>query len=111
MKTTFGIDKPILWRLTQLKKKEGKPMGRLVSDLLAQDFLPSGSQGQWTPASPWPIKRPCIGPVLDNDPPLRLPPKAHPGNVISSEPRPNVPKSGPKVSFLIGWESGSIALS
>ena len=36
MRTTLDIDDPILRNLKQLKKKEGKSMGRLVSDLLAQ---------------------------------------------------------------------------
>ena len=36
MRTTLNIDEPILRKLKQLKKKEGKSMGRLVSDLLAQ---------------------------------------------------------------------------
>ena len=36
MRTTLDIDDPILRNLKQLKKKEGKSMGRLVSELLAQ---------------------------------------------------------------------------
>ena len=36
MRITLEIDDPILRKLKQLKKKEGKSMGRLVSDLLAQ---------------------------------------------------------------------------
>ena len=36
MRTTLDIDAPILQNLKRLKKKEGKSMGRLVSDLLAQ---------------------------------------------------------------------------
>ena len=36
MRTTLDIDDPILRNLKQLKKIEGKSMGRLVSDLLAQ---------------------------------------------------------------------------
>ena len=36
MRITLDIDDPILQNLKQLRKKEGKSMGRLVSDLLAQ---------------------------------------------------------------------------
>ena len=36
MRITLEIDDPVLQNLKLLKKKEGKSMGRLVSDLLAQ---------------------------------------------------------------------------
>ena len=36
MRTTIDIDDPILHDLKRLKAQEGKPLGRLVSDLLAQ---------------------------------------------------------------------------
>jgi hypothetical protein len=36
MRTTINIDAPILKELKKLMKKEGKSLGRLVSDLLAQ---------------------------------------------------------------------------
>ena len=36
MRTTLDIDDPILRKLKHLKEKEGKSMGRVVSDLLAQ---------------------------------------------------------------------------
>ena len=36
MRTTLNIDDPILKDLKRLQKKEGKSLGRLVSDLLAQ---------------------------------------------------------------------------
>ena len=36
MRTTLDIDDPILHDLKQLKAREGKSLGRLVSDLLAQ---------------------------------------------------------------------------
>jgi hypothetical protein len=35
MRTTIDIDDPILAELKRLQKKEGKSLGRLVSDLLA----------------------------------------------------------------------------
>jgi len=36
MRTTLDIDEPILKGLKQLKKAEGRPMGRIVCDLLAR---------------------------------------------------------------------------
>lgn len=43
MRTTIDIDAPILGELKALQAREGKSMGRLVSDLLARarrfDFL------------------------------------------------------------------------
>lgn len=36
MRTTVNIDDPILKELKAVQKKEGKSLGRLISDLLAQ---------------------------------------------------------------------------
>lgn len=36
MRTTIDIDDPILKDLKRLQRVQGKPLGRLVSDLLAQ---------------------------------------------------------------------------
>jgi hypothetical protein len=36
MRTTIDIDDPILEEVRSLRRKEGKSLGRLVSDLLAQ---------------------------------------------------------------------------
>ena len=36
MRTTEDIDDPVLKDLKKLQKKEGKSLGRLISDLLAQ---------------------------------------------------------------------------
>jgi hypothetical protein len=36
MRTTVDIDTPVLKDLKRLQKKEGKSLGRLISDLLAQ---------------------------------------------------------------------------
>lgn len=36
MRTTLDIDEPILRELKRLQAKEGKSLGRLVSDLLAR---------------------------------------------------------------------------
>lgn len=38
MRTTVDIDDPIFRDLKRLQKREGKSMGRLVSDLLAQSL-------------------------------------------------------------------------
>jgi hypothetical protein len=38
MRTTIDIDDPILKELKRLQKREGKPLGRLVSDLLAESL-------------------------------------------------------------------------
>lgn len=38
MRTTIDIDDPILRDLKQLQRSEGKSLGRLVSDLLAQSL-------------------------------------------------------------------------
>ena len=73
MRTTLDIDDPVLRELKQLQTKEGKSLGRLVSDLLAralkEDSAPppplrlrSGSQSRWAHASISPTRKPCIGP-------------------------------------------------
>jgi hypothetical protein len=38
MRTTLDIDDPILKDLRRLQRREGKSLGRLVSDLLAQSL-------------------------------------------------------------------------
>jgi hypothetical protein len=38
MRTTIDIDDPILHDLKRLQQREGKSLGRLVSDLLAQSL-------------------------------------------------------------------------
>ncbi len=38
MRTTIDIDEPILKEIKRLQKREGKSLGRLVSDLLAQSL-------------------------------------------------------------------------
>ncbi len=43
MRTTLDIDDPILKEVKRLQKREGKSMGRLVSDLLAQSLALSRS--------------------------------------------------------------------
>ncbi|MFN0317435.1 MAG: hypothetical protein ACKVQA_20620 [Burkholderiales bacterium] len=41
MRTTIDIDDPILKELKRLQRREGKSLGRLVSDLLAQSLAKS----------------------------------------------------------------------
>ena len=38
MRTTIDIDDPILKEIKRLQRREGKSLGRLVSDLLAQSL-------------------------------------------------------------------------
>jgi hypothetical protein len=42
MRTTIDIDDPILKELKRLQRREGKSLGRLVSDLLAQSLARLG---------------------------------------------------------------------
>jgi len=43
MRTTIDIDDPILKEIKRLQRREGKSLGRLVSDLLAQSLAASKS--------------------------------------------------------------------
>ena len=43
MRTTIDIDDPILKDLKRLQRREGKSLGRLVSDLLAQSLANQGA--------------------------------------------------------------------
>jgi hypothetical protein len=49
MRTTIDIDDPILKDLKRLQQREGKSLGRLVSDLLAQSL--AAKAGQRSPAT------------------------------------------------------------
>ena len=51
MRTTIDIDDPILKDLKRLQQKEGKSLGRLVSDLLAQS-LAERRNTEKAPAAP-----------------------------------------------------------
>lgn len=59
MRTTLDIDDPILKDLKRLQRREGKSLGRLVSDLLALALASSQQRGSPTaaPAFKW-IARP-----------------------------------------------------
>lgn len=50
MRTTVDIDDPILKDLKKIQEKEGKSLGRLISDLLAQAI--SERQSPKVPAKP-----------------------------------------------------------
>ena len=54
MRTTIDIDTPILKDLKRLQRREGKSLGRLVSDLLAQSLATSRlAEGVAAPAFNW----------------------------------------------------------
>ena len=47
MRTTLDIDEPVLKDLKRMRKSQGRPLGRIVSDLLAQAMARTA-----TPPSP-----------------------------------------------------------
>lgn len=51
MRTTIDIDDPILKELKKLGEKEGKSLGRMISDLLAQALQRRKTSGR-QPAQP-----------------------------------------------------------
>ena len=54
MRTTIDIDDPILNEIRRLQRREGKSMGRLVSDLLAQSLAASkASRHEPAPSFKW----------------------------------------------------------
>jgi len=56
-RTTVNIDAPILRDLRRLQKREGKPLGRLMSDLLAQALRQHREKQPALPAFRW-VSRP-----------------------------------------------------
>lgn len=52
-RTTLDIDAPILRDLKRLQRREGKSLGRLVSDLLAQALEPYRAERAARPAFRW----------------------------------------------------------
>lgn len=62
-RTTLNLDAPILRDLRRLQKREGKSLGRLVSDLLAQ-ALQHGRSGQ-TPGPEFHWHSQPLGPRVD----------------------------------------------
>lgn len=53
MRTTIDIDAPILKDLKRLQQREGKPLGRVVSDLLAQALAAIRTPESAQPAFAW----------------------------------------------------------
>ena len=53
MRTTVKIDDPILKELKAVQKKEGKSLGRLISDLLAQALGERKSAQRPTRSAVW----------------------------------------------------------
>ena len=63
MRTTIDIDDPILKEVKRLQLREKKPLGRLVSDLLAQALAGQRSSKAVAPTFKW-IAKP-MGAKLD----------------------------------------------
>ena len=63
MRTTLDIDDPVLKDLKRLQKRQGKSLGRLVSDLLAQALASNRVEEEKVPAFSW-VSRP-MGARLD----------------------------------------------
>lgn len=61
-RTTIDIDAPILRDLKRLQKREGKSLGRLVSDLLAQALRQHEAGRPAPPPFQW-ISRPMVARV------------------------------------------------
>ena len=53
MRTTIDIDDPILKEVKRLQRREGKSLGRLVSDLLAQALAGLREAPAGTPQFRW----------------------------------------------------------
>jgi hypothetical protein len=53
MRTTIDIDDPILKDVKRLQKREGKSLGRLVSELLAESLARRRRAPQAPPAFAW----------------------------------------------------------
>ncbi|MCY3818761.1 MAG: antitoxin [Gammaproteobacteria bacterium] len=53
MRTTIDIDAPILGELKALQAREGKSMGRLVSELLARALKQEASASDDMPLREW----------------------------------------------------------
>jgi hypothetical protein len=51
MRTTINIDDPIIKDLKKIQKREGKPLGRIISDLLAL-ALDTYREGKGSATSP-----------------------------------------------------------
>ena len=57
MRTTIDIDDPILKEVKRLQRREGKSLGRLVSDLLAQSLAATRAAAKAeVPVFQWVVK-------------------------------------------------------
>lgn len=65
MRTTLDIDDPVLKELKRLKRREGKSLGRLVSDLLAVAL--GGQGGRTRPGVRFAWKARAMGARIDLD--------------------------------------------
>jgi hypothetical protein len=63
MRTTIDIDDPVLKDLKRLQKRQGKSLGRLVSDLLAQALANTRVEDEKVPPFSW-VSRP-MGALID----------------------------------------------
>lgn len=52
-RTTVDIDGPVLQELKRLQKREGKTLGRLISDLLARALIAEKRTAPKTPPFKW----------------------------------------------------------
>ena len=59
MRTTIDIDDPILNEIKALQRREGKSLGRLVSDLLAQSLADMRRTPKSAPPFRWISKPMC----------------------------------------------------
>ena len=56
MRTTVDIDDPILAELKRLQRRDGRPLGRLVSDLLLQSLSQQALAVYPPPAAAWVVQ-------------------------------------------------------
>jgi hypothetical protein len=57
MRTSIDIDDPVLKDLKRLQRREGKSIGRLVSDLLAKALAETRSSAPHAPDFEWVTRR------------------------------------------------------
>ena len=71
MRTTIDIDDPILKDLKRMQKRQGKSLGRLVSDLLAQSISVAKQAPVAVPVFSW-TSRPMAARMPLHDKPAML---------------------------------------
>ena len=57
MRTTVDIDEPVLREVKRLTRREGKALGRVVSELLAESLGRRRDQAPCVPAFVWTTRR------------------------------------------------------